>query len=140
MAQQDRDHHIVIQALEAAGWTVTHPRGIFVQLDDKRGIIDIGAELYIAEKGMRKIAVEVKNYAGKGDGVMADFDRSIGQYLRYRECLEADEPDRTMIKAVPQATYDAFLSQPQTAAFLSRYNVKLLVYNPTSKKIEKWIE
>ena len=140
MAQQDRDHNIVVQALKAAGWTVTHEKGIFIKLDDKRGLIDIGAEIYVAEKGLRKIAVEVKNYPGSGDGVMGDFDRSIGQYLRYRECLADDEPDRQIIKAVPNATYDEFLSKPQTAAYLRRYDVKLLVYNPSSKTIDKWIE
>jgi hypothetical protein len=52
--------------------------------------------------------------------------------------LADDEPDRQIIQAVPKATYDEFLSKPQTAAYLRRYDVKLLVYNSSSTTIDKW--
>lgn len=140
MPQQDRDHHIVLKALRAAGWTITHPNGIFFNWGDKTGMVDIGAEMYIAEKGTSKIAVEVKNYPPNGKGVVADFDRSVGQYQRYASHFRNNEPDRTVYKAVPKATYDGFLSNPVTAEFLKEQGVKMFVYNPDSETIEKWID
>lgn len=140
MAQQDRDHHIVLKALQAAGWTITHPNGMGFSWDEKTGTIDIGAEMYIAEKGTKKIAVEVKNYPPRGKGVMASFDRGIGQYQRYASYLRKNEPDRTLYKAVPRETYNGFLSKPTTAEFLKEQGVKMFVYDPDSETIEKWIE
>lgn len=42
----------------------------------------------MVEKGTRKIAVEVRNYAPTGGGVMADFHRNVGQHLMYKEYFE----------------------------------------------------
>lgn len=133
----DKDKPIVLKALEKAGWTITHPKGIRVQLDDKTGIVDIGAEIYIAEKGMRKIAVEVKNYPPTGD-MMGDFQRSIGQCRQYMYCLSRDEPDREVYKAVPKATYEGFLKGPEIAAFVKHEGIKLLVYDPDTQEIDQW--
>lgn len=89
---------------------------------------------------MRKIAVEVKNYAPSGGGVMADFHRSIGQYLMYKTCFKKSEPDREVFKAVPKATYDGSLSHPQAAKFLKEHDIKTFTYNPDSQTLDKWIE
>ena len=58
----------------------------------------------IAEKGTRKIAVEVKNYPTKGTGVVADFDRNMGPYKRDASHFNKNEPDRTLYQAIPKAT------------------------------------
>lgn len=140
MAQQDRDHHIVIQALKAAGWTVTHPQGIATRFAGKRGTVDIGAEIYEAEKGNRKIAVEVKNYPPTGNGVMGEFQRNVGQHLMYKEWFEENEPDREVYTAIPKATYDGFLSNQESQHFLRKHEIKMFTYNPDSQTLDKWID
>jgi hypothetical protein len=153
----DKEKHAVLEALRADGWTVTEGGGkdgdgkgggIGFKWDDKTGKIDIGAEIYIAEKGTKKIAVEVKNYPPRGKGVMKEFQRSVGQYNQYAFYLKKNEADRTLYMAVPLETYDGFLSKPMTAEFLKQQGIKLIVYhrsdptgnNPKAETIEKWID
>ncbi len=140
MARSDRDHDIVLQALRAAGWTITHPYGIGINWGGKTGRPDIGAEIRLANNELRKIVVEVKNYPPTGNGVMGDFHRAIGQYLTYQSFFEEHEPACQVFKAVPKATYDGFLSHPDILRFLRRHRIKIFIYNPDSQLIDKWIE
>ena len=79
MPALDQDHHIVRHALEKDGWTITHdPLTLTVGQD--RVHLDLGAERVIAaEKGIRKIAVEIKMFRGLSR--VADLEEAIGQYV-----------------------------------------------------------
>ena len=140
MARSDRDHDIVLQALRAAGWTITYPLGMGINWGGKTGRPDIGAEIILPDNELRKIVVEVKNYPPTGNGVMGEFHRAIGQCLTYQSFFEAHDPACQVVKAVPKATYDGFLSHPDILRFLQRHRIKLLVYNPASQLIDKWID
>ena len=60
MPARDTYHDAVKNALIKDGWTITHDP-LVVELGGDRLFIDLGAERVIgAEKGTRKIAVEVK--------------------------------------------------------------------------------
>ena len=140
MARSDRDHDIVLQALRAAGWTITYPLGMGINWGGKTGRPDIGAEIILPDNELRKIVVEVKNYPPTGNGVMGEFHRAIGQCLTYQSFFEEHDPACQVVKAVPKATYDGFLSHPDILRFLQRHRIKLLVYNPASQLIDKWID
>ena len=85
MPALDQYHHIVRNALEKDGWTITHdPLTLKVGVD--RVHIDLGAERVLAaEKGVRKIAVEIKTFNGVSQ--IADLEAALGQYVLYRMAL-----------------------------------------------------
>lgn len=87
MAAKDIYHDQVRKALEKDGWAITHdplalPWGrISVQ-------IDLGAErLIAAEKGARKIAVEIKSFLSHSR--VDDLEDALGQLWLYRYLLES---------------------------------------------------
>ena len=64
---RDLYHPHVIDALVRDGWTVTHDP-LTVRIGAKDMFVDLGAErLVAAEKGERKIAVEVKSFLGPSE-------------------------------------------------------------------------
>ena len=65
MSAKDIFHDTVRSALEKDGWTITHDP-LFIKVTSKvKTQIDLGAEkLLSAERGMHKIAVEVKSFVG----------------------------------------------------------------------------
>lgn len=81
MPARDRCHEQVKHALVKDGWTITQDP-LHVKWAKKDMFIDLGAEQVLAaEKGTRKIAVEVKSFLGLSD--MADLEQAIGQYTIY---------------------------------------------------------
>jgi hypothetical protein len=54
--------------------------------------------------------------------------------------LEDKDPERVLYLAVPQATYTAFFSLllPQTA--IQRHGLRLIVYDPESEALVRWIK
>ena len=62
---KDKYHHIVREALEADGWTITHDPFTLKIKGIRDLYIDLAAEKIIeAEKEGVKIAVEVKSFIG----------------------------------------------------------------------------
>ena len=61
MAAKDKYHKQVRLALEKEGWHITHDP-YFIRLGKRKGFIDLGAETIGAERGLEKIAVEIKSY------------------------------------------------------------------------------
>ena len=60
-------HDAVKNALAKDGWTVTHDP-FHIKVGAKDLFVDLGAEQLLgAEKGDRKIAVEVKSFAGPSE-------------------------------------------------------------------------
>jgi XisH protein len=99
MPALDRHHVAVRNALIKDGWTVTaDPLTLRVGVD--RVHIDLAAErMLIAERGARKIAVEIKTFSGASK--IADLEEALGQYVLYRMVLRRAEPDRDLYLAVP---------------------------------------
>ncbi len=99
----------------------------------------MGAEQLLgAEKGLKKIAVEVKSFLS--DSALSDFHRALGQFLNYRLVIEVIEPDRILYLAVPIAAYESFFKRELPKASVRRYQVKLIVYDPVKEAIVKWID
>jgi len=136
---RDLFHNCVKTALQKDGWSITHdPYQLRYGATDV--YIDLAAEEAIAaEKEGRKIAVEVKSFAG--GSTISEFHTALGQFLNYRIALEiSDEPERVLYLAVPSDTYQLFLSFEPAKTVIKRYGVQLIVYDPDQEVLEQWIE
>jgi XisH protein len=136
---KDLFHNTVKIALEKDGWRITHdPYQLRYGMSDV--YIDLAAEEAIAaEKEGRKIAVEVKSFAGGSN--ISEFHTALGQFLNYRIAIEvSNEPERILYLAVPVDTYQMFLRFEPAKTVIERYEVRLIIYSPNNEVIEQWIE
>ncbi|WP_041258396.1 element excision factor XisH family protein [Fibrella aestuarina] len=136
---KDMFHEAVRVALEADGWRITHDgyRLVTDLLKDAL-TVDLGAEkLITAEKGLHKIAVEVKSFLG--DSLVYDFHSALGQMLMYQVNIELQEPDRLLYLAIPEPAYERMNRQRVFAVVAARYKINFVIYEPISRQIVKWI-
>jgi XisH protein len=136
MPARDLYHEHVRQALIRDGWTITHdPLRLRWGLRDV--YIDLGAEqLLAAEKGTRKIAVEIKSFIGLSQ--MEDLEKAVGQYTVYDAVLSQVEPDRTLYLAVNEATYANLFEEPIGTLLIQHSHLHLLVFDPSEEVIRQW--
>ena len=136
MAARDIFHDAVKQALEKAGWRITHDP-LSLQVGGVEMYIDLGAEqLIAAEKEGEKIAVEIKSFVAVS--AIYEFHLAIGQYRNYQLALLQEDPERVLYLAVPEDAYERFF----TLQFIQdalRYNaVRYLVYDVQTEVIVRW--
>jgi hypothetical protein len=138
MAAKDIYHDQVRKALERDGWTITHDP-LTLPWGRTSVQIDLGAErLIAAEKGARKIAVEIKSFLSRSR--VDDLEDALGQLWLYRYLLNRHQPERELFLAVSQNVYDDFISQPHVAEFLEAESVRLLVFDPQTEEVVEWID
>jgi len=136
---KDIFHNTVKIALQKDGWKITHaPYQLLYGVADV--YIDLAAEEAIAaEKEGRKIAVEVKSFAG--GSTISEFHTALGQFLNYPIAIEvSSEPERILYLAVPTDTYQMFLRFEPAKTVIERYEIRLIIYNPTRAAIDQWID
>lgn len=138
MPARDTYHDVVVKALTADGWTITHDPLPLVY-GDQDLYVDLGAErgAIAAERGSQRIAVEIKSFLSRS--AVEDFQNAIGQFIIYRNILRVTEPERTLFLAVPNRTYEGFLSRQFGQFILQDERVPLIVFDPKSERILKWI-
>jgi XisH protein len=137
MPTRDLFHDAVKHGLTKDGWTITADP-LIVQFSGHNMYIDLGAEkLIAAERDNQQIAVEVKSFVAAS--VLADFHTALGQFLNYRLALDEEQPQRTLYLAVPVSVYSAFFTLPLTQAAIQRHSVHLIVYDPETEGLVKWI-
>jgi hypothetical protein len=136
---KDLFHNNVKIALQKDGWNITHDP-YKLRYGNTEVFIDLAAEEAIAaEKEGRKIAVEIKSFAGGSN--ISEFHTALGQFLNYRIALEVSkEPDRILYLAVPVDTYEIFLRFEPAKTVIERYAVRLIIYSPNQEVIDQWIE
>lgn len=134
---KDKFHEQVKRALLKDQWTITDDP-LKIEFDRKRFEIDLGAErLILAERGLERIAVEVKSFLNHS--VMSDFYNAIGQFLTYRLALKQREPERLLYLAVPIDIYEAFFQSTFIQLAIEEYSLILIVYDPVQEVICQWI-
>jgi len=136
---KDLFHNRVKIPLQKDDWKITHdPYQLRYGVADV--YIDLAAEEAIAaEKEGRKIAVEVKSFAG--GSTISEFHTALGQFLNYRIAIEvSSEPERILYLAVPTDTYQMFLRFEPAKTVIERYEIRLIIYNPTREAIDQWID
>jgi hypothetical protein len=82
MPRRDTHRDVVKRSLIKDGWTITHDP-FPLHIGKKRLFADLGAKyLLSAEREERKIAVEIKSFAGSSD--IRDLEQAVGQYTIYK--------------------------------------------------------
>jgi hypothetical protein len=136
MARRDYYHNTVRLALEKDGWTITHEPMVLPFASTKLEV-DLAGEKLVAEKGMVKIAVEVKNFLGNTMNV-SELQKSYGQFVLYRTILSTAEPGRKVYLAVTEQAYQTVFSDAVVQKMLAESNVSLVIFDPTSETIVAW--
>ncbi len=138
MPQQDAYHKHVRNPVEKVGWTITHDP-LTIRLEDVKFYVDLAAEKTIESEGeARKVAIEIKVFGGLS--FLNDFEKSVGQYLIYKQFLGDLFPERILFLAVSTDVFEESFSLPSIQAVVARQEIKLLVFNPETEEITKWIE
>lgn len=133
---KDLFHQSVRNALEKDEWLITDDP-LSLKLGGVDLYIDLGAEkLLAAERAGQKIAVEIKTFGGRSE--IAEFHLALGQFLNYRLALQLSEPDRELFLAIPQIIYETFFSLEFIKTSTTNYQIKLLVYEPSTETIVLW--
>ncbi len=137
MPARDRDHDAVRAALVADGWIITgDPLRLRYAGDDL--YVDLAAERLIgAERGERRIAVEIKSFSGPSE--MADLHAAVGQFVVYREVLAELDPQRQLYLAVPESVRAEVFETGIAKMMLARQIHRLLSYDAAKKEVVRWI-
>lgn len=138
MPAKDLYHDIVVEALKADGWTITDDQ-LYLGYGERDLWADLGAERapVVAEKKTERIAVEIKGFVSPSP--VDDLQSAIGQFIMYREVLAEIEPDRILYLAITQRAWDGIFSEALGRLVLERQRLRLIVFDPKSERIIKWI-
>jgi hypothetical protein len=133
---RDKIHFAVRRALEKDGWTITEDPLILLPDDD--GVeVDLAAEkILIAEKGLEKIAVEIKGFHQAS--VIYEFHRAAGQYFNYETLLLETESDRTLYIAIPDSVLKNLMSSIMIRKSIKRMKMKFIIVNIETETIVEW--
>lgn len=140
MPVKDRYHDHVKNALTKDGWTITADP-LKLKWKKKPVFIDLAAEqenLLAAEKGARKIAVEIKSFVGLSQ--MNDLYSALGQFILYREALLQSEPERELYLAIRQPVFESLFTGIEGESLRERQQLKLIVFDARNQEILQWIE
>jgi hypothetical protein len=137
MPARGRYHDQVKNALIKDGWTITDDP-LHVKWGKKDMYVDLGAEqLLAAEKGGRKIAVEVKSFVGPSE--MEDLEQAVGQFTIYHDVLSRAEPDRALFLALNEEVYHNLFEEPIGQLLLEGGRLQLIVFDPLTETICQWV-
>jgi len=137
VSARDLYHPHVVDALTRDGWTITHDP-LTVRIGAKDVFIDLGAERFLgAEKGGRRIAVEVKSFIGRSE--TRELEVTLGQFVLYGAALDEVDPDRVLYVAVRAQVYEDIFEEPMGRMVLKKGGLRLLVFDPERREIVRWI-
>jgi hypothetical protein len=137
MSAKDIFHEQVKVALEKEAWTTTDDP-LYLRLGRDKAQVDFGAEkLLTAQKGQRKIAVEVKSFVGASE--VHDLHEALGQYLVYQTMLERTEYDRKLYLAVSEEVFERIFMRDLGAALIESHNLSMLIFDDQAQVIIRWI-
>lgn len=138
MPQKDTIHDAVRNALEKDGWTITADP-LLITYDDVNGFIDLGAERTLAaEKGGRRIAVEIKSF--QRPSPVRDFEEALGQYTFYRDLIALANSNYALYLAVSDTAYRRVFQRKAFQAIAERNRIALIAVNLAREEIVSWKE
>jgi hypothetical protein len=137
MPAKDRYHDCVKNALVKDGWVITHDP-LRLSWGGKDLYVDLGAvQLFAAEKGERRIAVEIKSFLG--DSEIDDLENALGQFVLYRAVLAAKEPDWILFLAVPEVVAREVFDAPLGRLMVADQSVRFFGFDSQREVITRWI-
>jgi XisH protein len=137
MARNDIYYSTVKKALDKDDWKITHDP-FRLRIGKKRLAMDLGAERLIsAEKGRRKIIIEIKSFLGRSD--VKDLQQALGQYVMYNQVLREQNIERDLYLAVPHRTYQTIFQSELGLILLQNQLIRLLVFDEFQEVIVEWV-
>lgn len=138
MAQLDKIHEAVKNALIKDGWTITADP-YRIDFAEYRLYADLSAERPIAAvRENEKIVVEIKSFLNRSS--VSDFETALGQYTIYKRLLSKLEPETQIFLAISEATYSDFFVLEATQFIIEAERVSLFTVNLENEEIERWIK
>ncbi len=141
MPARDIYHNAVKAALITDGWVITHDP-YHVAFGGRDAYIDLGAQresldvMLAAERGMSRIAVEIKTFTGPS--VLADLQQALGQFVLYRTWIRTIEPDRILYLAVDHETAANVFAEAFAQVVADDLQIRLLVINMRAERVVEW--
>ncbi|MDJ1179426.1 XisH family protein [Roseofilum sp. BLCC_M91] len=139
MPAKDLYHDNCKQALIKDGWKITHDP-YPMRWGKKDLFIDLGAEKFLgAEKGDRRIAIEVKSFVGLSD--IQDLKNALGQFILYQDLLARIEPERKLFLAIRDVVFSDLFEDSMSIGqvLLENRRFQLLVFNSEQEVIISWM-
>jgi len=137
MPARDLYHNQLKNALIKDGWIITNDP-LRLRWGSKDMYIDLGAEqILTAEKGTKKIAVELKTFGGVSE--VNEIENTIGQYVVYRSVMIRTEQDRSLYLAVHKEIFTDIFEEPLGRILIEDYQIRLIVFDFQTEEIVKWI-
>lgn len=138
MPAKNLHHDVVRAALIADGWTITDDP-LWLQYGGRDLYLDLAAErnTFAAEKEGERIAVEVQSFAKASD--IRNLQEATGQYGMYRVVMRKADPQRALFMAVACEVFEGILSEPLGQEMLAEFGIKILIFDPVTQRILRWI-
>jgi XisH protein len=136
---RDTFHEIVKEALIKDGWLVTDDPLTLLSRAEGGISTDLGAEkIIVAEKGLTKIAVEVKSFLNPS--MIHDFLRASGQYNGYNIVIKRKQINRILYLAMPIFAYEKLISYEFIQDIIEDVTIKFILFDEKEKIIIAWKE
>jgi len=131
-------HDVVIEALEADGWTITDDP-LKIEFSGRKLFVDLGAERAAigAQKGNQEIGVEIQSFLGSS--IVRDLEEAVGQYEIYRTLLREEDPGRKLYLAVPERVREDILAEPFGQLIVKQLKLLVIVFNEQDRRVIEWI-
>lgn len=138
MPAKDIYHDTVKNALIKDGWTITHDPLRIRLARGKNVFVDLGAErLLAAERGVERIAVEVKSFTRPSD--MKDLEEAVGQFVLYARLLKRYYPEYILYLAVSEDTRKRVFEEEAGQTLIEDGIICLVTFDPLKEEIVRWI-
>ena len=137
MAQLDKIHNAVKNALINDGWTITADP-FEIRFKDIRVYADLAAERpFTAERNGEKIVVEAKSFVGRSS--VSEFEKALGQYNLYLSFLEETSPEYKLFLAISDKIKNKFFNKIAIRYVIKRFALRLIVIDLEKEEIVQWI-
>ncbi len=134
---KDIFHELVKEALITDGWILTDDPLTLLNKAEGGISTDLGAEkIIVAEKGLTKIAVEVKSFINPS--MIHDFMRASGQYFGYNVVIKRKNINRILYLAMPSYAYKKLIKYEFIQAIVEEMSIKFILFNEKEKTITSW--
>ncbi len=138
MPAKDIYHDTVKNALIKDGWTITHDPLRIRLTRGKNLFVDLGAKrLLAAERGVEKIAVEVKSFTRPSD--MKDLEEAVGQFVLYNRLLKRYYAEHILYLAVSEDTRKRVFEEEAGQTLIEDGIIRLVTFDTLKEEIIRWI-
>ena len=136
MPAKDIHHDAVKAALIKDGWTITDDP-LVLKIGTRNALVDLGAQkLIAAERGLAKIAVEVKTFISPSP--ITDLEKAWGQFFLYSRILAKRDPERQIYLAVDINIFETFFTEEVGKLLLEEPGFRLLIFDAKIEEIVQW--